>query len=250
MDVHCHLDQYDEIQLKEILSDSRFRIIGAAINKSSGEKLLRMKLKYPKISVCLGIHPEYSGYYHEFEEVKKLIMENRNQITAIGEIGLPYFNLCKLNSNEVNTFKKEAEELFVRFLDLAKETELPVVLHAIEDTATLALQELKKREMKRVLFHWFEGKQELMDEITKERYYISVSPDILYNEKYAQFVSRLPVENMVVESDGPWEYNRNIGVPCMIIDIIRHLSQQKNMKESHLAKIIYDNSCRLFDIAD
>ena len=79
---------------------------------------------------------------------------------------------------------------------------------------------------------------------------ISVSPDVLYNKRYAEFVSHLPVENMVVESDGPWQYNGNTGVPCMVINIISYLSHQKNMKESELTKIIYDNSRGLFDIAD
>ena len=149
MDTHCHLDQYDEKQLKEILSDSRKvdRIIGASINKSSGERLLKMKLKYPQISVCLGIHPEYPEYYHEFEEVKKLIIENKDLITGIGEIGLPYYNLRKLNSKGQSNLKKAAEEMYIRFLDLAEEINFPVVLHAIEETATFALQELKKRKI-------------------------------------------------------------------------------------------------------
>ncbi len=250
MDVHCHLDQYKIQELVEILNTDKedMQVMGASINVNSAKKLLQIQSAYPQVLVCLGIHPEYPEHYKEYEEVKKLIMDNREKITGIGEIGLPYYNLLKLPKRNADGIKAAGKGLLIKFLDLAEETRLPVVLHAIEDTAECALEELRKRDISKVLFHWFEGELNLMEEIIKEGYYISVTPDVFYNKKYAEFVSRIPLTNLVVESDGPWKYGHRTGVPQMVTHVISYLSCQRKISESELTESIYENSCKLFNI--
>ncbi len=250
MDVHCHLDQYKDNELIRILNteNNDMRITGAAINANSAKKLLQIISAYPRILVCLGIHPEYPEYYDEFEEVKKMIINNKEKIKGIGEIGLPYYYLRQLNKNSADIVKAAGKELLIKFLDLAEDTGLPVVLHAIEETAECALEELKKRDISKVLFHWFEGELNLMEEIIKKEYYISVTPDIIHNRKYADFVSCIPLNNLVVESDGPWKYENVTGVPRMVIDVVGYLSCQRKIPESELSEIIYENSCKLYNI--
>lgn len=246
IDVHCHIDQYDLYELEDIFSKKDIHVIGAAMHKASGEKLLKMKKSYKNLSICFGIHPEYPDYYDEFEEVKKQIIENKDEIIAIGEIGMPYYSLEGLEENEKQEYIEKGKSLLIQFLDLAKELDLPVVLHSIETTAKIALEELKRRKIKKALFHWFEGDLELMKEITREGYYISVSPDVMYNKSYRAFVKNIPIENLVLESDGPWAYNGEKGVPEMIIDSLAYISKEKNIEEIELRKIFYENAEHLF----
>lgn len=250
IDVHCHIDQYTEGELREIFAPNNrvSRIIGAAMNKASGDKLLKMKEIYPQLCICLGIHPEYPQYYDEFEKVKDQIIKNKEIISAIGEIGLPYYSLDNKSYQEKVIYIQRSKELLIKFLDLAQELELPVVLHAIEDTAKIALEELKKRDIKKALFHWFEGEIEVMQEIVKKGYYISISPDVLYNKAYSEFVRQIPMEHIVLESDGPWEYNGKRGKPSMTADIVHYLSIKRNEREVEIIELIYNNSRELFNI--
>lgn len=132
---------------------------------------------------------------------------------------------------------------------MAKEVNLPIVLHAIEETAVIALNELKKRNIKSALFHWFEGDFEVLNEIINRGYFISISPDVMFNEKYSNFVQHIPLENIVLESDGPWEYNGEKGKPLMVLPTIAYLSKVRNISKNHIEKIVYENSCKLFNIS-
>lgn len=247
IDVHCHIDQYDENELKKIFENKQIDfVVGAAINLESGEKLLKMKKIYPGLLVCLGIHPEYPEYFSELEAVKKQITENRNKIIAIGEIGLPWYSLKKIDKDRKKRYIEEGKHILGEFLDLAKQSDLPVILHAIEDTAVAALEELKKRQVKSALFHWFEGSVDIMEEIIAHGYYISVSPDVIYNQRYSRFVAKIPINRIVLESDGPWEYNGQKGVPSMILNIAEFLGKQRKTPEKEIKKIIYENTRRLF----
>ena len=85
-----------------------------------------------------------------------------------------------------------------------------------------------------------------MKKIVEEGYYLSISPDVLYNNRYAEFVGHIPMDNIVLESDGPWSYNEQTGVPTMILDIAEHLSEERNLEKIEILNIIYKNSCKLF----
>lgn len=222
-------------------------VIGAATHKKSGDRLMDIHRKYPKMHVCLGIHPEFPEYYHEFDQVKRQIIENKENIIAIGEIGLPYYKLMDMKDSDKKELKIKGLHLLSRFLDLAETLHLPVILHAIEETAQAALDELEKRKIEKALFHWFEGPIDVMTSIIEKGYYISISPEVIYNADYAEFVKQVPLKNIVLESDGPWTYNGRQGTPSMVFEIIRYLSIQREINQHKLAEIIYQNTCHLFN---
>lgn len=246
--MHCHIDQYSDDEIEEILlsKENNVKVVGAAMNKVSGDRLLALKSKYPKLDICLGIHPEYPEYFNDFEEVKKQIIANKDKIVAIGEVGLPYYSLENLDKYKKEKFIEDANRLLIKFLDLAKELNLPVILHAIEDTAVFALDELKKRNIKSALFHWFEGAVKVLKEIINEGYFVSVSPEVMYNEKYSEFVKNIPIEHIVLESDGPWEYNGEKGKPLMVVRTIAYLSKERNINKPTIEKIVGENASKLF----
>lgn len=247
IDVHCHLDQYDKKQLKDILSKNKVDVIvGAAMNKASGEKLLSIKRKYESIQVCLGIHPEYPEHYNEFEEVKKQILNNQHQIIAIGEIGLPYYSLEKMEKEQQAIMLEQGRVLLLKFLDLAERLDLPVVLHAIEETTAYVYEALQKRKITRALFHWLETDLDILKKIINSEYAISISPDVLYNNEYAEFVSHIPIENIVLESDGPWVYDDKTGIPNMILEVADYLSKKRNIEKQNILNQIYKNTYKLF----
>lgn len=74
------------------------------------------------------------GHALEDQSQTKSLLEKeieRNMPHGIGEIGLDYtYGFDKLNEHEKNTFKKKQQELFGRQIQIAKEIDVPIVVHA------------------------------------------------------------------------------------------------------------------------
>ena len=247
IDVHCHFDQLPaELREKEINENI---VIGVAVDHKSGEELLEYKKIYPNLRVCLGIHPEYPEKYNDYDLVEKQIRENITQISAIGEIGLPYFNLLEIEDTEKRTdILKKSEVIFEKFLKLAAELDLPVNLHCIEDSAEYAINKLEKYKIKKALFHWFEGDLSALEKIKINGWNISVSPDVIHNKEYEKFVGNIPLEIITLESDGPWEYGGETGVPSMTEKTAEFLAKIYFKSKDEIMEISNNNACILFNI--
>ena len=246
IDVHCHADLYSQDELRNIFQKKDFLVVGAATGYESGNNLLALAEKYDNLKVCLGIHPEMPDRFLDFERVTNQIKTNISKILAIGEIGMPWYCLRKMSSDQKQATLRDASDLLLGFMELAKELDLPVILHAIEDTASTALTALKKNGITQALFHWFEGTQQDLGEIIRGNYMISVSPDVMYNSRYEEFVDRIPLEFMTLESDGPWEYNGMRGLPSMIEDTAAYLAEKRNLGITDILTASYKNSLKLF----
>ena len=246
IDSHCHFDQLFPDEIEKAVSQNI--VVAVATGYESGNKLLEYAGLYQNLKVCLGIHPEHIQNYDEYDLVEKQIKDNLDKISGIGEIGLPYFNLENLEESIKREILEKSKVIFGKFLSLAEQENLAVNLHCIEDSASYAIQELKKYNIKKALFHWFEGSDTDLKEIIKTKWKISVSPDVLYNEKYRDFVSKIPLEIICLESDGPWEYNGMRGVPSMVEKSAKILSEIYQVSVFEILEISNKNSADLFSI--
>ncbi|SCN29617.1 Protein of unknown function [Bacillus cytotoxicus] len=103
---------------------------------------------------------------------------------------------------------------------MAKEYHLPIILHAVYEYADIVCDLLEKHGISYAHFHWFKGSKETMERVIRNGYYISITPNTLYKEKIGSIVSFYPLKYMVIETDGPWEFQVNqITHPNMIKDV-------------------------------
>lgn len=246
IDSHCHFDQFHFHEREKEISDNI--VIAVATGYKSGEKLLEYAKLYLNLKVCLGLHPEYIENYDEFDLIEKQIRENLDKISGIGEIGLPYFILEGMEETEKQRLVDRSKVIFEKFLILSKEFNLGVNLHCVEDSAAYAIQKLKEYNIKKALFHWFEGSEKDLDEIIRMDWKVSISPDVLYNEKYREFVSKVPLKIICLESDGPWEYNNGRGMPSMISETAESLAKIHNISKEEIIKISNKNAGYLFSV--
>ena len=68
------------------------------------------------------------GEEFDAEKYKKLALSGSRRVVAVGEIGLDYYYRPKSKTKQ-NLFKQKQKEVFVQQLDLAKELNLPVIIH-------------------------------------------------------------------------------------------------------------------------
>ncbi len=131
-DTHAHYDdeQFDTDR-KELLMSMATEGVGTIVNVGASydscQKVVDMAQEYPFMYAAVGIHPDEVGALNEvsFAQMKQLFQ--REKVVAVGEIGLDYY--WDKESHD------QQKKWFIRQLDLAKELNLPVLIHSREAAA-------------------------------------------------------------------------------------------------------------------
>ena len=134
IDTHCHIDEEAFAADREaVIARQREAGVEAMIvpgvNVASIETVLDVCHAHPGYCFpALGLHPEdvKADWESALATVEKAIRAHRDELVAIGEIGLDYY--------WDTTFKEQQKEVLRRQLLLARELDLPVILHNREAT--------------------------------------------------------------------------------------------------------------------
>lgn len=248
IDSHIHLDQYRKEEQIHLIDNVRGAdeiegMIAVSMNYHSCQQTLSLAKQHSFIHPALGFHPEQVINEKECEQIYKLIEENAKKLVAVGEVGLPYY----LRQEQKDIVLGSYVEVLERFIILAKRFNLPIVLHAVYEDADIVCDLLKQYEISRAHFHWFKGNKKTMERMIQNGYYISITPDVMKKEKIRKIVSFYPLEYMMVETDGPWEFQEDIMThPNMIKDVLVEISQIKQLSIEEVAEQIYQNTVQFY----
>ncbi len=248
IDSHIHVDQYKGEEKSRLLKDVENSkeikgLIAVSMNYQSCKETLSLAKRYPFVHPAIGFHPEQPIHKEECEQIYKLIEEHVEDIVAIGEVGLPYYLRKEDERIAVNSYISVLQ----RFVELASKYDLPIILHAVYEDADIVCDLLEKYKVSRAHFHWFKGSETTMKRMMRNGYYISITPDVLHKEKIRKIVSYYPLEYMMVETDGPWEFQDDVMThPGMIREVLKEISVIKNMSVDKVMKTIYENTIQFY----
>ena len=200
-DSHAHYDDEafdadrDEL-LTRLFSEDVCGIINVGCNLETSKKSVELAQKYPLIWAAVGVHP------HDAEKVSDNYLEelatllSGPKVVAIGEIGLDYH--YDFSPRDVQ------KKVFAEQLELAKDLDLPVIIHNREAHAD-TLELLKKYRPKGVV-HCFSGSLEMADEIIKLGMYIGLGGAVTFkNAKNPVLVAKnIPLDRILLETDCPY----------------------------------------------
>lgn len=205
IDTHAHYDssEFNEDRA-EVLNQINENGVKAILNCASSYKSIgetnSLTKEYGFVYGALGIHPENADEYND--EVKNEIITyvngNKDKILAIGEIGLDYYW-------EENPPRNIQKETFRKQMQLAKELDLPVIIHDREAHGD-TLEILKEFEGVRGIVHCFSGSVEMAKECIKLGYYIGITGVVTFKNarKVVEVVQAVPLEKLLVETDAPY----------------------------------------------
>ncbi|MEW9698707.1 TatD family hydrolase [Paenibacillus sp. SI8] len=258
IDAHIHLDMYDESKARAILSElSECHIQGLiAVSRhlDSCEVTKRLREAAPdRVFAAYGYHPEQSlPDERQLLELVSWIEKHAGQMAAIGEIGLPYY-MRQEAGMKGQVFDLEAYiKLLDRFLGLAARLQKPVVLHAVYEDADIVCDLLEKHGIAKAHFHWFKGADLTIRRMISSGYYISITPDVLYEEEIQSLVRRYPIEQMMVETDGPWSFEGPYAGqethPRMIHEVIAQIARLQSIPVDMAARILCHNTIQFYEI--
>lgn len=202
-DTHAHYDdgQFDtdrEELLGAMEAGGVGTIVDAGSTLESWDKILELTERYPFIYGAIGIHPDEAGTLDEAGMERMAELLDRDKIVAVGEIGLDYY------------WDKENHDVqkhwFIRQLDMAREKQMPVIIHSREAAAdTIDIMKQHASGMKAVI-HCYSYSAEMAKEYVKMGYYIGVGGVVTFKnaKKLKQVVQEIPLERILLETDCPY----------------------------------------------
>ncbi|WP_233189515.1 MULTISPECIES: TatD family hydrolase [unclassified Sporosarcina] len=253
IDAHIHLDMYEEEERLQILGELDVNDITAIVAVSndfaSSVKQIELSKMDRRIKPAIGYHPEQAlPSEMELLAILQLIDEHANYLTAIGEVGLPYY-LRQQQSDLDLTLYKYVLECFVR---KAAEYNLPIALHAVYEDAAIVCEMLERYSISKAQFHWFKGDDIILEQIISNGYMISVTPEVTYREKIQHLVKQVPFTQLMVETDGPWPFEYSfkdkLTHPSMMHESIHSIAKIKGVTVDEAYREIYKTTQRFFRI--
>ena len=226
IDTHCHIDEEafepdrEEVIARQQQSGVQAMIV-PGVNAASINSVMKVCHAHPGYCYpALGLHPEdvKADWREQLATVEAAIRAHRDELVAIGEIGLDYY--------WDKTFKEEQKEVLRRQLLLARELNLPVILHnreATEDILTI-VKEVSSCQSPitnyqsplRGVFHCYSGSKETAEIILKMGFYLGIGGVLTFkNSKLSETLRelnqseitnhQLPITNrLLLETDAPY----------------------------------------------
>lgn len=256
IDTHCHLHDPVYKDLGATLTNARahdvWGVIAVGCDPATNARTLQAVSGNAKtVWPALGFHPEWAGLNeHELELVEGQLFENHARIVALGEVGLPWYNLE--GAADAGSIMARGRERLGRLLRVAQRFDLPVILHAPHGAAAGALQALREARVDRAVFHWHKAPADVTRDIVAAGYLVSVTPEVVYRDRDRELVEMVPLESLLVESDGPWPYRAEFAGmdsgPWLVARVAEEVAKIKHLPVDEAMYQLSVNACRLFDL--
>ncbi|PIY18299.1 hypothetical protein CO112_02460 [Candidatus Dojkabacteria bacterium CG_4_9_14_3_um_filter_150_Dojkabacteria_WS6_41_13] len=231
IDAHCHLNATYTAEsvgniIDKFVASQGERIVD--VTTSSEDFLVSQRIisQYPDLVFStVGFHPESpDGVAEAFEKLivgfteLSSTLPNARNIVGIGETGIDYSFFANFPSTHVQVLEQQ-RELFVKHIALAKQFQLPLVIHArgrhlldysaYSEILSILLQE---RFQFSVYFHSFGGDYQLAKKIVDAGYFIGVNGIVTYSnaKAIAEVATKIPSEFLVLETDSPFLIPSNL----------------------------------------
>lgn len=250
VDSHAHLDFKDFDQDREkVLERAENRglklIINIGCDLQSSQKSIKLAEKYPMIYASVGIHP------HEAAKVPpdylQLLREMaaHPRVVAIGEIGLDFFRNRSPQAVQEKVFQEQ--------LQLAREVNLPVVLHDRDAHAEMmAILEAVGLPSAGGVMHCFSGDLSLAKKSVEMGLYISIAGPVTYprNKVLGQVAATVPSNRLLIETDAPFltptplRGKRN--EPGYVAFTAEKVAALRGTTGKNIGRICLENTRRLF----
>ena len=173
-------------------------IVNVAASYESCFEVPKLAEKYPFMYAAVGVHPDEVGDLNEETFARMKEQFKLDKVVAVGEIGLDYYW-----DNEPHEIQKK---WFIRQLDLARELDLPVMIHS--RSAAADTMEIMKEHAKGLsgVIHCYSYSKEMAQEYIKMGFYIGVGGVVTFKnaKKLKEVVENIPLTSIVLETDCPY----------------------------------------------
>ncbi len=281
IDTHCHVnfsaykDDGDEVIRRALDNDTWMVLVGSELRTSS--RALNYANKYEKgVYAAVGLHPahlqevfvekkeggesySFTTRAEEFDYGSYEKLAKFEKVVAIGEIGLDYYHLDP--AQDVSALKKKQHEVFAAQLFLARNLNLPVIIHCRQahDDMLAMLQDFKK-EYGHLLpakepwgvMHCFSGDDDLAWKYFNLGLLISFTGLITFSGNWDSLIRKVPLDKIMIETDSPYmtpePYRGQRNEPLLVQYVAQKIADIKGIKLEKVSEKTTETARALFKI--
>ena len=252
-DTHAHYDdeafEEDRENLLSMMQENGISgIVNVGADMESSAASIRLAGQHNFMYAAVGVHPSDTKNMTEEDlmQIKEWTKEER--VVAIGEIGLDYY----WPEPDHETQRK----WFLKQLELAQETGMPVIIHSRE--AAQETFETMKRfagKLQGGVIHCYSYSPEQAKEYVKMGYYIGVGGVVTFKnaKKLKETVEVCPLEKLVLETDCPYlapvphrgQRNSSLYLPLVVAEIAR----LKDVSDEEVIRVTHRNAMELYHLS-
>lgn len=248
-DSHCHVHFREfDFDRKEVLERARSAGVEGMLlvgcDMETNQRAVEMAALDENMWATVGIHPhEAEKWSPQVKEKLISLIESNKKVVAIGETGLDFFR--NLSPREVQI------EVFLEQIRLAKQFDLPVIVHCRE-AFDQVFDLLMAENIRKVLFHCFTGDLEYATKLWQRGFYTSFSGIVTYpkNDYLREVVREAPTEQFLIETDCPYlppqSFRGQRNEPAYLSETLTGIAQIRNLSFEQANSLISANSERFF----
>jgi TatD DNase family protein len=251
VDSHCHLDFPDfKDELDDVVARAKAAGIARMVTISTRVRrqadLLAIADRFPDVFCSVGTHPHHAHEELEIGAAQLVEHARHPKVVAIGEAGLDY--------HYDNSPRDAQEQGFRAHIAAARETGLPLVIHAREaddDVANILREEMKKGMFPAVL-HCFTGGRALAFAGIELGLYVSFTGILTFKKSYElrAIAADLPADRILVETDAPYltpgKLRGKRCEPAYVVETARVLAETRGVSLEEIGRQTTENFFRLF----
>ena len=254
IDSHCHLD-FDSFEedLQPVIDRAhaagvRHMItIGASGPFAANQHAIQIADTQPSVSATVGIHPHEAASVSEDLIARIESMARHPKVVAIGETGLDY--------HYDHSPRDRQRAAFRRFLNVAKDSDLPVSIHlrnADEDAAAIVRDE--GLGSAGGVIHCFSSDTNAASNFLDLGLHISFSGIVTFRsaDSVREAARAVPLDRMLVETDSPFlapiPHRGRRNEPALVTHTAALLAEIRNQPVEQIAAATTANAEKLFHL--
>ena len=249
-DSHAHLNdrRFDgdrEAVLQKMAENKVAGMMNVGCSLRSSRDCIALAEQYPGIRASVGSHPDHAD--EVCDEILDAYRElsRHPKVKAIGEIGLDYHYEDIPRDIQKHAFRRQ--------LELARELDLPVIVHEREAHGD-ALDILADFPEVTGVFHCYSGSWEMAQILLKKGWYLGFTGVITFKNarKAVEVVENAPLHRLLIETDCPYmapePFRGRRCDPSLVPLMAKRMAEIKGKDPEEVAAVTTENAMRLFRI--
>jgi TatD DNase family protein len=250
IDTHCHLDFKDfDADRYDCIDRARAagveKIINVASSVEGTRRAIELAAKYDMIYASIGVHPHDARSVTDkmISDFKTLAKDNK--IVAVGEVGLDYYRSLSPKEEQVSAFKK--------FIHLARDLNLPLIIHSREaEHEALDIMAKENKNGVNAVMHCFTGDSDFLKKCLDMGLYISFTCSLTFKnaKNLRETAKSVPIERLMLETDAPFlapqEFRGKRNEPAYLTYLVDEWSKILGLSKEDIARITTHNANSFF----
>ena len=252
IDTHAHLDfpefvdDLDAVLMRAGTNGIR-EIVTIGISLASSARAIEIAERYAQVFATVGIHPHGAKALSSEALEQMRYLARHERVVAVGEIGLDYYRDRQPRDIQRHCFRQQ--------LELARELQLPVVIHvreAYEDFLTVIREQAAA--LPAVILHCFSGTWEMAEKCLDWGCFLSIPGTVTFAKAQMQqdVAQRIPLERLLLETDAPFlapePYRGKTNEPSYLLHTARKISELRQLPLDELANQTTTNARIVFGL--